>query len=66
MRASSTNSLVGVVECEGRYTATLANFAEGWKVIAFQVESVVPMPEAPALVLTLQGNRARWPCTETL
>ncbi len=68
LRASLTGTyaLIGVVECEGRYAATLAKFAEGWKVIAFHVESVVPMPEAPALVLTPQGNRVRWPCRETL
>ena len=66
MRAYSTSSLIGPIECEARYAATLVKFAEGWKVMAFQVESVVPMPEAPVLVLTPQGNRARWPCRETL
>ncbi len=67
MRADpmSTYSSIGVMECEGRYAATLATVGEGWKVIAFQVESVVPMPEAPALVLTPHGNRARWPCRRT-
>ena len=63
--AMSTYSSIGVIECEGRYAATLANVGEEWKVIAFQVESVVPMPQDPALVLTLHGNRARWPCRRT-
>ena len=67
MRADpiSTYSSIGVIECEGQYAATLATVGEGWKVIAFQVESVMPMPEAPALVLTLHGNRVRWPCRRT-
>ena len=59
---ASPHSSIGVTECEGRYTATLARFAEGWKVTTFQVESVVPLPEALALVLTPRGNNTRWPC----
>ena len=55
-----------VMECEGRYAATLAQVADGWKVLTFQVESVVPMPEAPAFVLTPHGYRARWPCLRIL
>ena len=55
-----------VVECEGRYAAMLAKVADGWKVLTFQVESVVPMPEAPAFVLTPHGYRARWPCVRIL
>ena len=55
-----------VVECEGRYAATLAKVADGWKVLTFRVESVVPMPEAPAFVLTPHGYRARWPCVRIL
>ncbi len=67
MRADpmSTYSSIGVIECEARYAATLVTVGGGWKVIAFQVESVVPMPETPALVLTPLGNRARWPCRRT-
>ena len=60
-----TSSSFGTVACQGKYAATMAETATGWKVASFRVESSASRPERPLMVIRPRASAAEWPCAES-
>ena len=58
-------SSFGTLTCEGKYAATMAETATGWKVSSFTLESSNTRPEEPRMVMGHPDSDAEWPCADS-